>query len=217
MMQPLPPFSDLAPVAPDADAGRPAARCARAQTRELSSTRRAARWHRGARQRWRRAEERAPDGDGQHRGPTAEAGHAAAPATDTACARCSTGSSPSSSSCSGRRRSASRCPTKRSTRRSPTSPSATTCRSRNCRRCSPGKAWTTPPTGANSAQQVTIDQLRQRDVLQRINVSPKEVDAYLARQEGKASLRQEFLLSHILIAVPASATPGADRWPRNAR
>jgi peptidyl-prolyl cis-trans isomerase SurA len=56
-------------------------------------------------------------------------------------------------------------------------------------------------------QQVTIEQLRQRDVLQRINVSPKEVDAYLARQEGKASLRQEFLLSHILIAVPASATP----------
>lgn len=56
-------------------------------------------------------------------------------------------------------------------------------------------------------QQVTIEQLRQRDVLQRISVSPKEVDAYLARQEGKASLRQEFLLSHILITVPASATP----------
>lgn len=56
-------------------------------------------------------------------------------------------------------------------------------------------------------QQVTIEQLRQRDVLQRISVSPKEVDAYLARQEGKASLRQEFLLSHILIAVPANATP----------
>ena len=56
-------------------------------------------------------------------------------------------------------------------------------------------------------QQITIEQLRQRDVLQRINVSPKEVDAYLARQEGKASLREEFLLSHILIAVPGSATP----------
>jgi peptidyl-prolyl cis-trans isomerase SurA len=56
-------------------------------------------------------------------------------------------------------------------------------------------------------QQITIEQLRQRDVLQRINVSPKEVDAYLARQEGKASMREEFLLSHILIAVPANATP----------
>ncbi|MDH5275062.1 MAG: peptidylprolyl isomerase, partial [Gammaproteobacteria bacterium] len=56
-------------------------------------------------------------------------------------------------------------------------------------------------------RQITIDQLRQRDVLQRINVSPKEVDAYLARQEGKASLRQEYLLSHILVALPAAATP----------
>ena len=65
-------------------------------------------------------------------------------------------------------------------------------------------------------QQITIDQLRQRDVLQRINVTPKEVDAYLARQEGKASLREEFLLSHILIAVPANATPGADCWRRRS-
>jgi peptidyl-prolyl cis-trans isomerase SurA len=57
-------------------------------------------------------------------------------------------------------------------------------------------------------QQISIDQLRQRDVLQRINVSPREVDAYLSRQEGKASLRQEFLMSHILIAVPGNAAPG---------
>jgi len=56
-------------------------------------------------------------------------------------------------------------------------------------------------------QQITIDQLRQRDVLQRISVSPKEVATYLARQEGKASLRQEFLLSHILIAAPSGASP----------
>ena len=56
-------------------------------------------------------------------------------------------------------------------------------------------------------QQVAIDQLRQRDVLQRINVSPKEVDAYMARQVGKASLREEFLLSHILVAVSPTATP----------
>jgi peptidyl-prolyl cis-trans isomerase SurA len=56
-------------------------------------------------------------------------------------------------------------------------------------------------------RQITVDQLRQRDVLQRINVTPKEVAAYLARQEGKSSLRQDFLLSHILISLPASATP----------
>lgn len=54
-------------------------------------------------------------------------------------------------------------------------------------------------------QQITIDQLRQRDVLQRIAVSPQEVDAFLARQEGKANLREDFLISHILIPVAATA------------
>ncbi len=54
-------------------------------------------------------------------------------------------------------------------------------------------------------EQIAIDQLRQRDVLQRISVSPAELEAYMARQVGQASLRQEYLLSHILIAVPANA------------
>lgn len=56
-------------------------------------------------------------------------------------------------------------------------------------------------------QQVTIDQLRQRDVLQRIAVSPREVDAFLARQEGKANLREDYLISHILIPVSSGAQP----------
>ena len=56
-------------------------------------------------------------------------------------------------------------------------------------------------------QQITIDQLRQRDVLQRIAVSPREVDAFLARQAGKANLREDFLISHILIPVSAGAQP----------
>ena len=56
-------------------------------------------------------------------------------------------------------------------------------------------------------QQITIDQLRQRDVLQRIAVSPREVDAFLARQEGKANLREDFLISHILIPVSSNAQP----------
>jgi peptidyl-prolyl cis-trans isomerase SurA len=56
-------------------------------------------------------------------------------------------------------------------------------------------------------QQITIEQLRQRDVLQRIAVSPREVDAFLARQEGKANLREDFLVSHILIPVSSSAQP----------
>jgi peptidyl-prolyl cis-trans isomerase SurA len=56
-------------------------------------------------------------------------------------------------------------------------------------------------------QQITIDQLRQRDVLQRIAVSPREVDAFLARQEGKANLREDYLVSHILIPVSSTAQP----------
>jgi peptidyl-prolyl cis-trans isomerase SurA len=56
-------------------------------------------------------------------------------------------------------------------------------------------------------QQITIDQLRQRDVLQRIAVSPREVDAFLARQVGKANLREDFLISHILIPVSSTAQP----------
>lgn len=56
-------------------------------------------------------------------------------------------------------------------------------------------------------QQITVDQLRQRDVLQRIAVSPREVDAFLARQEGKANLREDYLVSHILIPVSSTARP----------
>ncbi|MEZ5563700.1 MAG: peptidylprolyl isomerase [Gammaproteobacteria bacterium] len=56
-------------------------------------------------------------------------------------------------------------------------------------------------------QQITIDQLRQRDVLQRIAVSPREVDAFLARQEGRATQREDFLISHILIPVSSTAQP----------
>jgi peptidyl-prolyl cis-trans isomerase SurA len=54
--------------------------------------------------------------------------------------------------------------------------------------------------------QIAMEQLRQRDVLARIAVSSKEVDEYLARQAGKTTLRQEYLLSHILVAVSDGAT-----------
>ena len=56
-------------------------------------------------------------------------------------------------------------------------------------------------------EQITLDQLRQRDVISRISVSPKEVETYLAQQEGKAGLREEYLLSHILVGVSPNATP----------
>jgi peptidyl-prolyl cis-trans isomerase SurA len=55
--------------------------------------------------------------------------------------------------------------------------------------------------------QIAIEQLRQRDVMSRINVTPREVDEYLARQAGKAAFNLEYNLSHILVAVSPTATP----------
>jgi peptidyl-prolyl cis-trans isomerase SurA len=60
---------------------------------------------------------------------------------------------------------------------------------------------------AELRNQIIVDQLRQRDVLARIAVSPREVDEYLARQAGKAGENHEYLLSHILVAVSPNATP----------
>ncbi len=58
-------------------------------------------------------------------------------------------------------------------------------------------------------RQIIIDQLRQRDVITRINVTPRELDDYLERQQGREFFNQEFNISQILIALPAAAT-GAD-------
>lgn len=55
--------------------------------------------------------------------------------------------------------------------------------------------------------QIAIEQLRQRDVVSRIAITPKEIDEYLARQAGRASYNMEYSLSQILVAVPATATP----------
>jgi peptidyl-prolyl cis-trans isomerase SurA len=53
------------------------------------------------------------------------------------------------------------------------------------------------------AQQI----LRQRDVIARINVSPREIDQFLERQKKLPSEGNEYNVSHILIAVPQAATP----------
>lgn len=53
--------------------------------------------------------------------------------------------------------------------------------------------------------QLIIEQLRQRDVISRINVSPRELEEYVERQEGRATSRQEFKLSHILISTSIGA------------
>jgi len=56
-------------------------------------------------------------------------------------------------------------------------------------------------------QELTIGLLRQRDVLQRIVVTPREIDQFLARQGQHPSANEEYNVSHILIAVPPNATP----------
>ncbi|MCZ7600451.1 MAG: peptidylprolyl isomerase [Gammaproteobacteria bacterium] len=55
--------------------------------------------------------------------------------------------------------------------------------------------------------QIAIEQLRQRDVLARISVTPREIDEYLARQAGRASSNMEYDISQILVAVSPTATP----------
>src|ERR1700729_3691147 len=49
--------------------------------------------------------------------------------------------------------------------------------------------------------------LRQRDVVQRIVVTPRELDQYLDHQKKTASAANEYQISHILIAVAQDAKP----------
>ena len=55
-------------------------------------------------------------------------------------------------------------------------------------------------------KEITLSMLRQRDVLERIVVTPKEIDQYLEKQARLPSGNHEYNVSHILIAVPQEAT-----------
>ena len=55
-------------------------------------------------------------------------------------------------------------------------------------------------------EQLMLGLLRQRDVLQRIVVTPREIDQFLAKQTSQPANAQ-YNVSHILIAVPPNATP----------
>jgi len=57
-------------------------------------------------------------------------------------------------------------------------------------------------------REMTIQILRQRDVLARIYVSPRELDQYLARQTVDKSADVSYNLSHILLSLPSAASPG---------
>ncbi len=64
---------------------------------------------------------------------------------------------------------------------------------------------------------LTLTYLRQRDVLQRIYVSPRELNQFLDRQKNRPSEVNEYNLSHILIAVPqAASTQQLDEAARKA-
>ena len=55
-------------------------------------------------------------------------------------------------------------------------------------------------------KELILGLLRQRDVLQRISVTPREIDQFLAKQASTPSERNEYNVSHILIAVGQAAT-----------
>ncbi len=56
-------------------------------------------------------------------------------------------------------------------------------------------------------KEITLTLLRQRDVLQRISVTPREIDQFLEKQAKTPSERSEYNVSHILVAVAQEASP----------
>ena len=58
----------------------------------------------------------------------------------------------------------------------------------------------------NMRKEIALSSLRQRDVLARINVTPRELDQFIERQKRLPSESSEYNVSHILIAVPQDAS-----------
>jgi peptidyl-prolyl cis-trans isomerase SurA len=56
-------------------------------------------------------------------------------------------------------------------------------------------------------KEITLTVLRQRDVLQHISVTPREIDQFLDKQSRTPSEHSEFNVSHILISVGQEASP----------
>jgi peptidyl-prolyl cis-trans isomerase SurA len=55
-------------------------------------------------------------------------------------------------------------------------------------------------------KELTLSELRQRDVIAHIIVTPHELDQFLERQDSAAA-NDQFNVSHILLSLPAAATP----------
>lgn len=56
-------------------------------------------------------------------------------------------------------------------------------------------------------REMTLDILQQRAVIANIEITPRELDQFLAKQGRTPDTNVQFNLSHILISVPSNATP----------
>lgn len=56
-------------------------------------------------------------------------------------------------------------------------------------------------------QEIILGRLHKREVLDRMQVSDKEIDDHLASKQIKTGVTREFRVRHILVALPESATP----------
>ena len=56
-------------------------------------------------------------------------------------------------------------------------------------------------------REMVMAQLRQRDVEARINITPRELEQYLAKQSQRLDANAEYEVAHILVSLPAGATP----------
>ena len=56
-------------------------------------------------------------------------------------------------------------------------------------------------------KQMLVEQLRSRDVISRIVVSPRELEDFLVEQDNSAADAVDYDVSHILIGLPSGATP----------
>jgi peptidyl-prolyl cis-trans isomerase SurA len=58
----------------------------------------------------------------------------------------------------------------------------------------------------NMRKEIQLTSLRQRDVLARINITPRELEQFMEKQKKQPSAFDEYNVSHILLAVPQNAT-----------
>lgn len=59
----------------------------------------------------------------------------------------------------------------------------------------------------NLREEITISRLHQREVADRVTITPQEVDNFLATVEKQSDRNKEFHLAHILISVPEAPSP----------